>query len=749
MSKRAPYPVQEPWPGSPQYWRSLEERARLDEGAPAAAALREENASEFPRGHVHTPPSDEALYVSRRGLLGAMAATMALVGAEGCRRPLEKIVPYTKMPEDVIPGVPSHYATVIQRRGDAVGLLVESHEGRPTKIEGNEVHPSSLGAADLVTQATILDLYDPERSTGPRRAGVAATWTDFENELSVRLAAYDKDQGARLRVLMQPTVSPTAMRMRAGLAQRFPKARVHMWSAVSDSNAREGARLAFGRPLNVLYGYDKARVILSLDCDFLQTESGNVRANKLFANGRRLRSSHDVMSRLYVVESARTTTGSNANHRLRLPASDVERYAYALAAELAKKGVALGALQASVTRLGTSDGIPAKWLAAVANDLASNRGRAVVVVGSRQPAAVHALAHAVNAALGGVGTTAMYASVADPDELDAAADLKALTDAIGADQVDALVVLGGNPAYDAPADLAFGDKLAKVPFTVHASSFVDETGERCTWHVPRAHELESWGDAIALDGTVSLQQPLIAPLFGGRSDIELLALLASESDRDSHRAVRATTHETILAVHGLSGCGTFNDSGKGDCRDGAGNVVPVRMSDIEHDWNRALAIGILQRAPAPIAPPPLRASDIAAAIDQRRLSPLGPGSLEVTFAPCPKMVDGRHANNTWLQEMPDATTKLVWDNAVILSPATAKELGLHNKDVVKVSLGERSITGAVWVVPGQAEHSIALTLGWGRKAAGRIGNGRGFDVYPLRTSEALGFAVGAQLSEDG
>ncbi|MDP9034276.1 MAG: Fe-S-cluster-containing hydrogenase [Myxococcota bacterium] len=749
MTKRAPYPVREPWPGSPQYWRSLEERARIEE-APSAAALSEQSAAEFAKGHVDTAPTEEALYVSRRGLLGAMAATMALVGAEGCRRPVEKIVPYTKMPEDVIPGVPSHYATVIQRRGDAVGLLVESHEGRPTKIEGNEVHPSSLGAADLVTQAAILGLYDPERSTAPRKGGVPATWADFEKELALRLAAYDKDQGTRLRILMQPTVSPTIIRMRGSLAQRFPKARVHVWSATNDSNAREGARLAFGRPLNVLCAYDKARVIVALDSDFLQTESGNVRANKLYAGGRRLRSSHDVMSRLYVVEPARTTTGSNADHRLRLPASDVERYAYALAAELGKKGVALGDLQATVGKLGNAEGIPPKWLSAVANDLASNRGRALVVVGSRQPPAVHALAHVLNAGLGGVGTIVSYAPVADADELDAGTDIQALTDAIGANQVDALIILGGNPVYDAPADLSFGAKLAKVPFTVHSSLFVDETGERCTWHVPRAHELECWGDATSLDGTVSLQQPLIAPLFAGRGDIELLGLLANEPNRDGHVAVRASAHDTILAIHGLSGCAAFSDAGKGECRDTAGNLVPVRMSDVERDWSRALAVGILQRAAAPTAPPPVRAKDIAAAIDQRRLPPrAGPASLEVTFAPCPKMEDGRHANNPWLQEMPDPTTKLVWDNAAILSPSTAKELGLQNKDVVKITVGERSITAAVWLVPGHADHSVGLTLGWGRKAAGRIGNGRGFDVYPLRTTGALGFAVGAQLSKTG
>ncbi|MGH7269719.1 MAG: TAT-variant-translocated molybdopterin oxidoreductase, partial [Polyangiaceae bacterium] len=393
MSKRATYPVSEAWPGSPQYWRDLEERGRLAmEDAAATAARAGVNSPEFPKGHFELEPTEEAWQLSRRGLLGAMAATMALVGAEGCRRPLERVVPYTKMPEDVIPGVPSHYTTVIQRRGDAVGLLVESHEGRPTKIEGNESHPSSLGAADLVTQATILDLYDPERSTLVLRAAKPATWGEFEVDLSAKLAGFAGDQGARLRLLMPPTISPTVLRMRAALAQRFPKARVHTWSAVSDSNAREGARLAFGQPVNALHAFDGARVILSLDSDFLQTETGNVRANKVFAAGRRMRSAQDSMNRLYVVEPERTVTGGSADHRLRWPASDIERYAYALAAELAKSGVALGELLPSVVKKANADDIPPKWLSAVAKELASpsNRGRALVVVGSRQPVTVHA-----------------------------------------------------------------------------------------------------------------------------------------------------------------------------------------------------------------------------------------------------------------------------------------------------------------------------------------------------------------------
>jgi molybdopterin-containing oxidoreductase family iron-sulfur binding subunit len=687
--------------------------------------------------------------VSRRGLLGAMAATFAVVGAEGCRRPIEKIVPYTKMPEDVIPGVPAHYATVIQRRGDAVGLVVESHEGRPTKIEGNEVQSGSHGAADLVAQATILDLYDPDRSTTPRKRSVATTWGDFEGELRAKLGTYDKDGGARLRLLMPPTISPTVLRLRAALAKRFPNAKTHTWSAVSDSNAREGARIALGQPFNGIYAYDKARVILSLDSDFLQTETGSVRATKAFATGRRMRTFRDAMSRLYVVEPARTITGGCADHRLRLPASDVERYAYCVAAELSKNGVGLGAISASVARLANADGIPGKWLAAVAKDLKENKGHALIVVGARQPASVHALAHAINEALGAPGSAVTYVPCADPDETDVAVDVKALSDAIATNQVDGLVILGGNPVYDAPADLAFGDKIAGVPFSVHSSLFFDETSEKCTWHVPRAHEYESWGDARALDGHVSVQQPMIAPLYSGRSDIELLALVANVPEKGAHEAVRATVQDLVFASRSLAGCGPQGE-GKIECHDAAGAVIPIRTVDLEREWNRGLATGLTVRAHPSGPTPPVRIGEVATAIDKRPMpARAGSGALEVTFAPCPKMVDGRHANNTWLQEMPDPVTKLVWDNAAILSPFTAQSLGVANKDVLRIAVGDRSITAAAWIVPGQADGSIALTLGWGRRKAGRIGNARGFDAYPLRTLATLGFAAGAQVTKTG
>jgi molybdopterin-containing oxidoreductase family iron-sulfur binding subunit len=712
--------------------------------------LAEGRSQEFAPGTVDTPPSDEALFLSRRGLLGAMAATMALAGAEGCRRPVERIVPYTRMPEDVIPGLPAHYATVLARRGDAVGLIVESHEGRPTKIEGNGSHPSSLGAVDLITQATILELYDPERSAAPLRQGRPATWADFDAELATRLARLERDGGDRLRVLVPPTVSPSVRRMREALVRRFPRTRVHAWTPVDDGNARQGIRLAFGVPLDTVYGYDRARVILSLDCDFLQTESGSVRASKMFASGRRTRDPRDTMNRLYAVEPSRTTTGANADHRLRLPASRVEQYAYALIAELSKRGVAFEELRDVVAGQSAVEGVPAKWLAAVADDLVLNKGQALVVVGARQPPVVHALGQAINVGLGATNHTVLYVPPAEGEEADRLADIGDLVAAISAGLVDTLFILGGNPVYDAPSDLGFAENLTKVPVTVHASLFVDETSERCTWHLPLAHEFESWGDARSLDGTVSIQQPLLAPLYSGRSVIELLAFLGNAGERSGHDIVQRTDRLATWALSGLSDCPDFDASGRAVCRERSGRALVVRAAEFENGWNRALATGISQRAPATVYPPALRYAEIARVLRARASrGVVGPDNWEVTFAPCPKMFDGRYANNTWLQELPDPVTKLVWDNAAMVSAKTAKELGVVSGDRLRIEVEGRSAVVAAWIAPGQADYSIALTLGWGRWRAGRIGNLRGFNVYPLRTANALGFAVGARVVKVG
>ena len=716
MSKRESYGLDAvKKDGAPVFWKSLEQKAN-PEGA------TEQATAEFPREVVGKGFGIGE--TGRRGFLfGGISA--ALLAVEGCaRRPVETILPYSKAPEYMLPGIPVHYATVRSHRGDAIGLVVENHEGRPTKIEGNAQHPSSLGAADVITQASILDLYDPDRSNSPKKGGVDAKWEEAEALLNAKVAAFAADGGAKLRILAQPTNSPTFLRLREMFSARFPHARVHTWAPVNESNAREGARIAFGQPATTICDYRSARVILSLDSDFLQTEPGMIRATKHFAAGRKLQSSHEAMSRLYVVEPSYTTTGANADHRLRLPGSQIAPYVLALAKELSTRpGIDLASVSGAFSgSSGVVDGVPPKWIKVVADELAQSRGRGVIVVGSDQPAHVHALVHALNGALGNAGSTVNYYPVADASETDQVADLKALVDDIDGGKVETLLILGGNPVYDAPADFKFGERLAKVPTSIHLSQRLDETASKCGWHLPRAHELETWGDQRSLDGSVSIQQPMIAPLFGGRSEIEILAFLVGQP-ANGHDLVRASLK---AAVNG--------------------------NAQYEQTWKASLARGLFGgQAPRPLGALPVRAAEVAASVPRvPPAPPLGPTNLEIDFAPDPKLFDGRHGNNPWLLELPDLMTKIVWANAALLSPATAKALGVKADDVITLSRPNvGSVEIPVWIMPGHADNVVSVNVGWGRPLAGRYGSGVGTNVYPLRTSDALGFATGATVAKTG
>jgi molybdopterin-containing oxidoreductase family iron-sulfur binding subunit len=741
MSRREPHKWSAPEDGAKVFWKSLEDKAN-----PAAAQKRAE--SEFPLGLAEAKASAVAsglvklrkskdandpaaratetsdASIGRRGFMFFAGASAALF-AEGCaRRPVEKILPYSKAPEHVLPGTTSYYASVIPQRGDAIGILVESHEGRPTKVEGNPAHSSSLGATDVWTQASIYDLYDPDRGTTPMKGvrqpqggfgnHTPATWSDFDQALTDLLRTAGADGGARLRILAEPSTSPTFLRLRDAIQAKLPKAQIHFWSAAHDGNAREGARLAFGQLVNVVPSYEQAKVILALDSDFLGTETGTVRASHGFARGRRLTSSHDSMNRLYVVEPAFTTTGMNADHRLRLPAQDVERYLLALAKELsASNKVELGALAAVVAKADAA-GIPEKWLKVVAAELASSRARGVIVAGSRQPARVHALVHALNVALGNAGHTVQYFPVADPLEGDPTASIKQLATDLEKNAVSALVILGGNPIYDAPADLKLAERLKSVMTTVHVSSHLNETSDVCTWYAPRAHTFEAWGDHRAVDGSVSIQQPLIAPLFGGRSDIEILARISGDTAPKGFALVQQTVKGSLSAP---------------------GNMTRA--------WNEALKSGVLGPTSRAFGPLDARQTEIAAAFAQSKpVVALSPQNLEVTFAPCPKLFDGRYANNPQLLELPDPVSKITWDNVGFVSVATAKALNVESGHVVRLTReGGGTIDVPLWITPGQADNSIALHLGWGRQKAGRYGDKHGFDVNPIRTTDGLGFTA--------
>ncbi|HMI93207.1 MAG TPA: 4Fe-4S dicluster domain-containing protein, partial [Polyangiales bacterium] len=447
-------------------------------------------------------------------------------------------------------------------------------------------------------------------------------------------------------------------------------------------------------------------------------------AGRGFSVGRHMASAADKEpNRLYVVEPSMSVTGSNADHRLSLSAQSIGAYAKALAAALGRNGVSLGGLSAGLGG-GELPGVPKQWLDAVAKDLAANKGASLVLVGSRQPAAVHALAHAINAALGNAGKTVTYVAPLDADEPDHFADIAGLAREMAAGQVETLIVLGGNPAHDAPADTQFKKALAKVPTSVCLSSYRHETGAASTWHVPRAHELESWGDHVSRNGAYAVQQPLIAPLFGGRTDSELLAVLAGavagSPERDAHLLVKATAAE--------------------------------RGAADQPSWQQLLHRGVSARNDAQvIGALPVQDAAVSAALATL------PGArtpsndaLEVVFLADNKLLDGRYANNVWMLELPDPITRITWDNAALLAPSTAKALGIEKGEMIRLSgAGGAAIDIVAWIQPGQAPGTVGLPLGWGRAAAGSHATGAGFDVYPLRSSAAPHFASGVQLKKLG
>jgi molybdopterin-containing oxidoreductase family iron-sulfur binding subunit len=561
---------------------------------------------------------------------------------------------------------------------------------------------------------------------------VNATDADFDAMLKDLIAKHDKDQGAGLRFLAPISNSPTFRRLRDKVIERFPKARFHTYSAINDDNVREGARIAFGVVVYPTYDFVRSAVNVSLGSDFLGTEPGAVVNGYRFAYSRRLASPKSRMSRLYAVESNFTITGGMADHRLRLPLGDIERFTRLLIVELAGRGVSpllpladfLGKLPGGLD----VDAIDVDFLAAVADDLVANQGGSLVVPGAGQSPRVHAMAHAINYALGNVGQTFGLGPVIDDNDEPSRKSIADLAAQI--DDVQSLMVLGGNPVYDAPADIRFADLLQREGLTsVHIGSHRNETSELSSWHAPLAHELETWGDQQALDGTMAIQQPLIAPLYGGRNVLEILALFAGDERRDAHDLVRET-HEATMA----SMTAAFLMVG-----------FPPDGTNPDAIWRGSLHNGVMAQPQAGEAKVLLdRIVDaLASAVASR--SRVSKEEFELSFEPDPALWDGQHANNLWALEIPNPMTKLVWDNAALLSPATAKEIGAKNGQMLRLSKGDAKIEVPAWIVPGHADYCVTLTLGWGRTAAGRYGNGKGFDVNPLRTTDGMDFTSGVSV----
>ncbi len=667
----------------PRLWRSLEQLAGTGE-------FRQYLENEFAPG-----ASEWKDPLGRRELLKLLGSTLGLAGLTACtREPVEKIVPYVRAPEELIPGRPLYFATALPGWGAALPVLVESHMGRPTKVEGNPDHPASGGATDVFAQASVLTLYDPDRSQVVIREGRISSWVAFQAAAGAWREDHLSRQGEGLRVLTEPVVSPTLAAQLRDLLARFPLARWHQYEPVSRGAAAAGARLAFGEPVHSAYRLAAADVIVSLDADFLNAGPGAVHYAREFSRRRR---PDAAMNRLYVVEPAPSVTGASADHRLPLSSAAIEAFAQSLAA-------AVGVAGAASTLVA-----PGNWVRAVAADLAAHRGSSLVIAGEHQPASVHALAHAINATLGNAGRTVVYTQPLEAEPADGVASIKELAADMKAGKVATLLMLGGNPVYDAPVDLDFAGALGQVLRRVHLSLYEDETSRLCHWHVPEAHPLESWSDTRSYDGTVTIVQPLIAPLYGGKSAHEMIAVWTSP-DRSGHDLVRDYWKPRAGAP------------------------------DFDQWWQRALHDGIVAGTAFPTKPVALR-KDFAAASS----APPPAGGIELSFRPDPTIWDGRWANNGWLQELPKPLTKLTWDNAVMLSPRTAERLDIHNEDVVVVRHGGRSVRGPAWILPGHADDAATVHLGYGRRRAGRIGSGIGFDAGRLRTSETMWRAAGVEI----
>jgi len=700
------------------YWRSL---GQLEDRPESRAFLERE----FPEGASELPEG-----VSRRDMIMLLGASLSLAGLAGCRRPVEEIVPFVTAPEEMVPGIPRYYATTMPFRRSAYGLIVESHEGRPTKIEGNPSHPSTLGASSARVQASVLGLYDADRSQSVKQQGTGKSWSDFVAAWGQLSKAHAADGGAGLAVLSESFSSPTLARLASQLRARYPRMQWATYDAVSDESRLAGLRDATGRDLDVMLRLDRASVILALDADPLLTDPEMIRHARGFAAGRRAGASGGEMNRLYAVEGVYSLTGAMADHRLRLESRQIAPFLGALAARLAPPEAGAASLAGSGV-----PGVDSRWIDALAKDLVANRGKGLIVAGERQPAAVHAAVCALNTYLGNTGRTVNYYETKDA-ALPSMSSLASLVSAMKAGAVQTLVVLGGNPVFDAPADLDFASAMAKVPHSIALGHTVDETSSKTEWHIPRAHYLESWGDARAVGGTLSVVQPLILPLFGGRTPIEVLGLMVG-GQLDSRMVGPPAPPEN------RSGYDIVQETWK-----------PI-LGEAEFDrkWNRVLHDGFLSGSELPEVVPNLIAQPLAqlARLIGGGAGATAPGGsrsgLEVVFLPSPSLHDGRFANDGWLQELPDPLTKLTWDNPALVSPKTAESLKLANEDWVRLDYAGRSLELPVSLLPGMTDGVVALTLGYGRSHAGRIGSRVGFDTFTVRSSKAPGFDSGASLTK--
>lgn len=682
--------------------------------------------------NAHLPPPEG----TRRDFLRIMGASVALAGTQGCTQPEEKIVPYVRQPENVVPGKPRYYATAMAHDGSAIGLLVESHMGRPTKIEGNPLHPAvpevmraanerpaanfddqriRFAASDAFAQAAVLALYDPDRSQVVLRDGQISTWASFVTDLKTRIDARHSENGRGLRILSEAVISPTLVEQRRKLLGEFPEAAWHNWEPIHRDNEVLGTRMAYGEDLSPIYDLSLADVILSLDADFLADGPWRLQNAHEFAGRRRVNDFNNAasMNRLYMLDSSITLTGAAADHRLPAAPADILRFAVSVAAEF---GLDVE------TPAGTNSQVPSRWLEAVVDDLrqAQADGRASLIVAGRwQPPAVHAIAAWLNAELGNVGKSIKYVPLVDAESSTQGESLSRLIADMRQGNVELLLILGGNPALTCPEPVQFAPLVQNVPTTIHLSQYVNETSKSCTWHIPQAHFLEEWSDVRSIDGTVSIVQPLIAPLYGGKSTHEVVEAVLGNPQAKSHDVVREFWFDQFSA-------------------------------DAEENWQVALHDGLFAGIRFDALEPRIKdglAAEVGASANGYFQQFDGDKLPIVVLRPDPSVWDGRFVNNGWLQELPRPFTKLTWDNAILLSPKVAEDYDVQTGDIMRLSSSDIQVSLPVFVVPGHPDATATVHVGYGQSAVGRVGSNVGSNAYPLRRAADTWFAANIELSK--
>ncbi len=743
-----------------EYWRSVEEFVD-------APGFDEYVKREYP---VHSEDWNSSF--SRRSFVKLMGGTLALAGLSGCViQPPEKIVPYVRPDEDVIPGIPIYFATAMSLGGVATGLLAKSYDGRPIKLEGNPGHPGSLGATDVFAQASLLDIYDPDRSQEINYRGGSTTWQNFMKSLRSTVEENRADGGTGIRFLTETCSSPTMQAQFKQIAAELPNSKWCQFEPFNNDNAMSGARMALGSPVNTIYKFDAADRVLLLDKDIFS--DFNVRYKKDYAKKKSLNALDGDIVRLYAIETMLTLAGAKADHRLAIKPSQMTEAAKAVAAALGVGGVSSNYKD------------NADWIAAMAKDLLAFKGRSIVIAGDHQPPAVHALAHAMNSVLGNVGTTVSYTDPLSPSDKTQIDQLRELIGDIDGGRVKMLVVLGGNPVYNTPADLKLNsERMNKIALRVHVGTHMDETGELCHWHVSAKHFLEGWSDARAYDGTVSIVQPLVQPLYDSKSAHEVLQLFMKENfdkkDYDIVKEFWQTQNIAAPAAEAPAAAPTAVPANKpANANTAAAQSAPQAAAPtaniavppakapvtFEDKWRRAVHDGVVAGTALPTRSMEANTEFLA----QFKPDAAASGNIEISIMPDPCVYDGRFTNNGWLQELPNPINKITWENVALISPNTAQKLGINQSgDKREISGGERGLAfvttrgnnmsadnvtltyqGAsikkpvpMWISPGQPDDVVTIFTGYGRTRAGRIGTGLGYNAYDVQRSDAMNFGSG-------